>query len=159
MERESWPYGSFPSRPTGYGTHRKDGRHDENTDTNGNEDVEAMRTRALRFGLYADEQGLAWVQGLVDAAVGSRSARIVDRAVVHELPGSGLTTADAYDHLTEQWDWENPGLDRGAREAVELRVRLVCSLRTWRVIRRTVIRTLCPAGTAPHVCRVPWAAA
>ncbi|MFJ2897404.1 hypothetical protein ACIO87_21270 [Streptomyces sp. NPDC087218] len=118
-----------------------------------------MRTRSLRFGLYADEQGLAWVQELVDAAVGSRSARIVDRAVVHEFPGSGMTTADAYDHLTEQWAWENPGLDSGAREAVELRVRLVCSLRTWRAIRKTVIRTLCPEGTAPHLCRVPWAAA
>ncbi|MGW2180588.1 hypothetical protein ACWCXX_21290 [Streptomyces sp. NPDC001732] len=118
-----------------------------------------MRTRILKFGLYADEQGLAWVQGLVDAAVVSQSARIVDRTVGRTFPGSGLTTADAYDHLAEQWVWENPGVDSGAREAVELRVRLVCSLRTWRAIRKTMIRTLCPAGAAPHICRVPWAAA
>lgn len=117
-----------------------------------------MRTRTLRFGLYADEQGLAWVKGLVKEAVEARSARIVGEAVVHTFPGGELTTADAYDHLAEQWAWENPGRSRGAREAVELRVHLACSLRTWRAIRKTVIRALCPEGMAPHVCRVPWAA-
>lgn len=117
-----------------------------------------MRTRTLRFGLYADEQGLAWVRGLVAEAVGAREARIVDLTVAHTFPASGMTTADAYDHLAEQWGWENPGQSHGAREAVELRVRLACSLRTWRAIRKTVIRELCPEGTAPHVCRVPWAA-
>ncbi|MFE7272217.1 hypothetical protein [Streptomyces sp. NPDC057623] len=110
-----------------------------------------MRTRTLRFGLYADEQGLAWVKGLVDEVVGAREARIVGETVEH--------SADAYDHLAEQWGWENPGQSSGAREAVELRVRLACSLRTWRTIRKAVIRALCPEGTGPHVCRVPWAAA
>jgi hypothetical protein len=118
-----------------------------------------MRTRTLRFGLYADEQGLAWVSGLVDEAVAARRARIAAKTVAHTIPGSGLTTADAYDHLAEQWVWENPGQSSGAREAVELRVRLACSLRTWRAIRTTVIRTMCPEGAGPHVCRVPWAAA
>lgn len=118
-----------------------------------------MRTRTLRIGLYADEQGLAWVRGLVDEAAGARGARIVDVTVARTFPASGMTTADAYDHLAEQWEWENPGQGSGAREAVELRVRLACSLRTWRTIRKTVIRELCPEGTAPHTCRVPWAAA
>ncbi|GAA1088202.1 MULTISPECIES: hypothetical protein [Streptomyces violaceusniger group] len=118
-----------------------------------------MRTRTLRFGLYADEQGLAWVRELVAAAVGPRSARIVRESVAHTFPGSELTTADVYDLLAEQWAVEHPGQSSGGREAVELRVHLVCSLRTWRAIRKTVIRTLCPEGTAPHVCRVPWMAA
>ncbi|MFF4421224.1 hypothetical protein ACFY04_10640 [Streptomyces sp. NPDC001549] len=117
-----------------------------------------MRTRELRFGLYADEQGLAWVGQLVEDAVGPRSARIIGETVVDTHPGSGLSTADMYDFLAEQWDVEHPGHSSGARRAVELRVRLECSLRTWRAIRRTVTGTLCPEGTAPHTCRVPWMA-
>ncbi|AGP61054.1 hypothetical protein [Streptomyces rapamycinicus] len=118
-----------------------------------------MRTRTLRFGLYADQQGLAWVREVVVAAVGSRSARIVGESVVRTFSGSELTTADVYDLLAEQWAVEHPGRSSGAREPVELRVHLVCSLRTWRAIRKTVIKALCPEGTAPHVCRVPWMAA
>jgi hypothetical protein len=110
----------------------------------------------LRFGLYADEQGLAWVGELVEEAVGSRRARIVDETVARTVPGSGLSTAYLYDHLTEQWAVEHPDRSSGAREPVELRVRLLCSLRTWRAIRKTLIRSLCPEGTAPHTCRVPW---
>jgi hypothetical protein len=79
-----------------------------------------MRTRTVRFGLYADEQGLAWVKGLVAEAVGARSARIVRATVAHTFPGSGSTTADVYDHLAEQWEWEHreqwrPGSGRAAR--------------------------------------------
>ncbi|MET9828840.1 hypothetical protein ABZ078_05940 [Streptomyces sp. NPDC006385] len=48
-----------------------------------------MRTRTLRFGLYADEQGLAWVRGLVDEAVGAREARIVGETVAHDYPERG----------------------------------------------------------------------
>ncbi|MFJ8532930.1 hypothetical protein [Streptomyces sp. NPDC093591] len=118
-----------------------------------------MRTRTLRFGLYADEQGLAWVKGLVDDAVSARGARIVRQSVAHTFPASGATTADVYDHLADQWAWEHPGQSSGAREAVELRVHLACSLRAWRAVRKTVISSLCPEGTAPHTCRVPWAAA
>ncbi|MEJ8640989.1 hypothetical protein WKI68_05005 [Streptomyces sp. MS1.HAVA.3] len=118
-----------------------------------------MRTRDLTFGLYADEQGLAWVKKLVEDAVGSRSARIVGETVAHTFPGSELSTADMYDLLAEQWAVENPARSSGARQLVELRVRLVCSLRTWRAIRKATIRTLCPEGTAPHTCRVPWMAA
>ncbi|BDM74159.1 hypothetical protein HEK616_76460 (plasmid) [Streptomyces nigrescens] len=118
-----------------------------------------MRTRTLRFGLYADEQGLAWVRGLIDEAVGSRSARILGEAVLHTLPGSGLTTAETYDLLADQWAWEHPGQNSGTREAVELRVQVACSLRTWRAIRKTVLTTMCPEGTEPHACRVPWFAA
>lgn len=118
-----------------------------------------MRTRVLKFGLYADEQGLAWVSKLVGEAVGSRSARIVDEAIVRILPGSELSTADVYDHLAEQWAVEHPAQSSDARETVELRVHLLCSLRTWRAIRKTVIKTLCPESMAPHICRVPWAAA
>jgi hypothetical protein len=118
-----------------------------------------MRTRTLGFGLYADEQGPAWVRDLVEKAVGPRSARIVGGTVARTFPGGELSTADVYGTLAEQWAWEHPGQSSGAREPVELRVHLVCSLRTWRAIRRTVINTLCPEGAAPHVCRVPWCAA
>ncbi|GGX43007.1 hypothetical protein GCM10010341_76210 [Streptomyces noursei] len=117
-----------------------------------------MRTRILRFGLYADEQGLAWVRELVDRTAGSRSARITKADVVRAYPDSDLTTAEMYDLLAEQWAVEHPGQNSGEREAVELRVHLACSLRTWRVIRKVVIKTLCPEGTAPHTCRVPWCA-
>ncbi|MFC8424558.1 hypothetical protein ACFUN7_27370 [Streptomyces sp. NPDC057236] len=116
-----------------------------------------MRARLLRFGLYADEEGLAWAASVVDRAVESRNARAVGRSVVRTLPG-GMTTADLYDHLAQQWAREHPGRSGGAREPVELRVRLVCSLRTWRAVRKAVLRGLCPQGTAPHVCRVPWCA-
>ncbi|WP_030797641.1 hypothetical protein [Streptomyces sp. NRRL S-337] len=118
-----------------------------------------MRTRTLRFGLYADEQGLAWVRGIIGEAAGSRSARILGEAVHHTLPGSDITTADMYDLLADQWAWEHPGQNSGTRELVELRVQLACSLRTWRAIRKTVLKTMCPEGMAPHACRVPWFAA
>ncbi|WP_374776904.1 hypothetical protein OG756_33285 [Streptomyces sp. NBC_01310] len=120
-----------------------------------------MRTRRLAFGLYADEQGLAWVEGLVEDAVRSRNARntrIVSATVAHTVPGSGLPTADLYDYLAHQWAVEHLGQSSGARQAVELRVRLVCSRRAHRVIRRTVIHTLCPEESAQHACRVPWTA-
>ncbi|GAA3487694.1 hypothetical protein GCM10018987_17730 [Streptomyces cremeus] len=117
-----------------------------------------MRMRNLRLGLYADEQGLAWVRDIVDRTAGSRSARIVKLDVARTYPDSDLTTAEMYDFLAEQWALEHPGQNSGGREAVELRVRLGCSLRTWRAIRKTVIKTLCPEGIAPHVCHVPWCA-
>ncbi|MCX4681121.1 hypothetical protein OG413_38620 [Streptomyces sp. NBC_01433] len=118
-----------------------------------------MTTRILRFGLYADTQGLAWVRELVDGNAASRSARIIKEEVARTYPDSGLTTAEMYDSLAEQWAFEHPGQNSGEREAVELRVSLDCSLRTWRAIRKTVIRALCPEGMAPHTCRVPWFAA
>ncbi|MEU9721029.1 hypothetical protein [Streptomyces sp. NPDC047976] len=119
-----------------------------------------MRTRDLRFGLYADEEGLAWVRELVGEAVACRRARITGETLSTDtLPHSELPTADMYDLLAEQWAVEHPGEDSGARRLVELRVHLRCSLRTWRAVHKTVIATMCPAGTAPHVCRVPWMAA
>ncbi|MGW0909486.1 hypothetical protein [Streptomyces sp. NPDC002853] len=117
-----------------------------------------MRMRNLRFGLYADEQGLAWVRELIARTAESRSARIVKSDVARTYPDSDLTTAEMYDFLVEQWAIEHPGQNRGEREAVELRVHLVCSLRTWRAIRKAVIKALCPEGMAPHACRVPWCA-
>ncbi|MER6388550.1 hypothetical protein ABT236_08735 [Streptomyces sp. NPDC001523] len=117
-----------------------------------------MRTRDLAFGLYADAQGRAWVVGLVEDAVGSRSARIIGRTIADSNPGSELSTAGTYDHLAEQWAVEHPGQDGSSRRLVHLRVHLACSLRTWRAIRKTVINGLCPEGTAPHTCRVPWMA-
>ncbi|MFJ3975601.1 hypothetical protein [Streptomyces sp. NPDC090021] len=102
-------------------------------------------TRDLAFGLYADERGLADVTKLVEAAVAPRSARIVAATVIDPCP---------YDFLAEQWAVEHPGRDSGTRRTVELRVRLTCSLRTWRFVRRAVITSLCPEG--PHACAVPW---
>ncbi|MFE9178532.1 hypothetical protein ACFYN5_20085 [Streptomyces sp. NPDC007126] len=118
-----------------------------------------MRTRTLRFGLYADERGLTRVRALVEESVGSRSARIVGESVAHTVLGGELPTADVYDHLSEQWSLEHPGQSSGTRETVELCVRLKCSLKTWRAIRKSVIRGLCPEGRQPHACRVPWIAA
>ncbi|MGW6916889.1 hypothetical protein ACWGB8_24135 [Kitasatospora sp. NPDC054939] len=115
-----------------------------------------MRTRNLVFGLYADEPGLTWARGLVDRAAGRRGARVVAADIARVQPRSGLATAEVYDLLAEQWAAEHPGRDGGGREAVELRVRLRCSLRTWRAIRKEVIGDLCPEGAAPHACRVPW---
>ncbi|MFJ7590633.1 hypothetical protein ACIQZO_25265 [Streptomyces sp. NPDC097617] len=113
----------------------------------------------MTFGLYADEQGLAWVESLVEDAVPSRNVRIVGATVAHTFPGSGLTTADAYDYLARQWAVEHPGRGSGERRPVELRVRLVCSLRTRRAMHKAVIKALCPEGERPHACRVPWSAA
>lgn len=120
-----------------------------------------MKTRKLTFGLYADDQGLAWVEGLVENAVRSRNARntrITSTTVADSLSGSEGSPADAYDFLAHQWAVEHPGHSSGERRAVELRIRLVCSRRAHRVIRRTVISTLCPEGSAPHACHVPWTA-
>ncbi|MER7758131.1 hypothetical protein [Streptomyces sp. NPDC097619] len=119
------------------------------------------RTRKLGFGLYADEEGLEWVRGLVDEVVGRHAAgtvRIVRTEVVREYPGSGLTTAELHEMLAEQWAVERPGVDGGAREPVELHVRLECSLRNWHAVRKGLIAALCPEGNGPHACRVPWTA-
>lgn len=116
-----------------------------------------MRTRDLRFGLFADEAGLAWVRELVAEAVGGRRARTTGETLSTDtLPHSAMPTADMYDLLAEQWAFEHPGQSSGTRRLVELRVHMKCSLRTWRAVRKTVIAAMCPAGTAPHVCRVPW---
>ncbi|MDH6543739.1 hypothetical protein [Streptomyces sp. SPB4] len=118
-----------------------------------------MRTRDLRFGLYADGEGLAWVRELVAAAVDGRRARITGEThSTDTLPHSGMPTAELYDHLAEQWALEHPGQNSGARQLIELRVHVKCSLRTWRAVRKTVIAAMCPAGTTPHACPVPWMA-
>ncbi|MEW2076493.1 hypothetical protein AB0941_23090 [Streptomyces sp. NPDC013433] len=44
-----------------------------------------MRTRLLCFGLYADEDGPAWVGALADGAAAARGARLVGRTVVRRL--------------------------------------------------------------------------
>ncbi|MFD3695317.1 hypothetical protein ACFWUZ_04035 [Streptomyces sp. NPDC058646] len=117
-----------------------------------------MRTRKLRFGLYADEEGLAWVRESVGREAGARGARIVDETVLRAGAHSGRTTAELCDFLAEQWAVENPGRSSGTREAVVLDVRLVCSLRTYRAVRKAALRALCPEGAGPHTCRVPWSA-
>ncbi|WP_371678590.1 hypothetical protein [Streptomyces sp. NBC_01276] len=107
-------------------------------------------TREPAFGPYADAEGAGRVRALVEDAVGSPSARIV---------GVGLTPAPgAYGFLAPQWAVEHPGRSSGARQPAELRVRLVCSLRTRGALRKSVIAALCPEGPAPHTCRVPWTA-
>ncbi|MFI8265069.1 MULTISPECIES: hypothetical protein [unclassified Streptomyces] len=111
-----------------------------------------MRTRDLTFGLYADEEGLAWVGALVEDVVGSRSARIVGTATT-ATPMSG-----ADDFLARQWAVEHSGRASGARRSVTLRLRVVCSLRTRRALRKALIAALCPEGAAPHTCLVPWSA-
>ncbi|MEU4953043.1 hypothetical protein [Streptomyces lavendulae] len=109
-----------------------------------------MRTRDLAFGLYADAEGLAWARALVENALSARSARIVGV--------SETSPVDAYDFLAQQWAVEHPARSSGARQVTEFRVRLVCSLRTRRLLRKAVIAALCPEGAAPHTCRVPWTA-
>ncbi|ARF57937.1 hypothetical protein [Streptomyces gilvosporeus] len=117
-----------------------------------------MRTRRLVFGLYADEAGLAWVKGIVAAAAQARGARVVAWAEEREILAGGVPVAEMYDLLVDQWGHENPGQDPGERSPVELRAGVVCSLRVWRDVRRTVLRRMCPEGRAPHACRVPWMA-
>ncbi|WP_327360210.1 hypothetical protein [Streptomyces sp. NBC_01296] len=109
-----------------------------------------MRTRALAFGLYADEEGLAWVRALVEDVVGSHSARIID------MTTSPVAGTD--DFLARQWAAEHPGRASGARQPVTLRLHVMCSLRTRRALRKAVIAALCPEGEALHTCRVPWSA-
>lgn len=116
-----------------------------------------MRARKLIFELYADQRGLEWVTGLVDDAARARGARVVARAV-REFPADGGPGDDADGLLAEQWAYEHPGQDPAGRRQLELCVRVVCSLRVWRALRRAVIRGLCPESDAPHACRVPWAA-
>ncbi|MCX5589315.1 hypothetical protein OHA91_35145 [Streptomyces erythrochromogenes] len=108
-----------------------------------------MRARRLRLGLYADEQGLAWVRRLVEDAIGSRHARIIGGTLAH-------TVDDELDFLVEQWTVEHPGQNSGSRQPVYREVHLGCSLRTWRAIRKAVLTALCPEGSGPHICRVPW---
>ncbi|MER7732751.1 hypothetical protein ABTX80_17870 [Streptomyces erythrochromogenes] len=108
-----------------------------------------MRARRLRFGLYADEEGLARVRGLVEDAVGSRKARIIGGTVA-------LAVDDRLDFLAEQWAAEHPGRSSGSRQPASMEVRLKCSLRTWRAIRKAVPTALCPEGSGPHICRIPW---
>lgn len=78
-----------------------------------------MRTRALAFGLYADEEGLAWVRALVEDVVGSHSARIIDMTTA---PVAGTD-----DFLARQWAAEHPGRASGARQPVTLRLHVMCS--------------------------------
>lgn len=110
-----------------------------------------MRHRSWRLGLYGDAEELAWAGRVVEQAAASRGARIVERTVLPALP-------EDYDHLVEQWAWEHPGEDPGRRQVAELYVRLRCSLRVWRAVRKAALRGLCPEGDGPHVCRVPWSA-
>ncbi|MFF4323481.1 hypothetical protein [Streptomyces sp. NPDC001568] len=117
-----------------------------------------MATRRVKFGLYADAEGLARVGEIIDRHVASRAARITDKAVVRTSPAGEPSMAEAYSFLVDQWAIEHPGADPGERRAVELHVRLVCSLRTYRAVRKAVIRGLCPEGAGPHTCHVPWSA-
>ncbi|MER0242075.1 hypothetical protein AAHZ94_08555 [Streptomyces sp. HSW2009] len=117
-----------------------------------------MRTRILLLGLYADGPGLDWVREVVEGVVAAHSARIVAVNVRRTGPDPESTPAELYDHLADQWAIEHPGQHGGARELVELQVRLRCSLRTWHRLRAAVLLGLCPPDPEPHVCRVPWSA-
>ena len=120
--------------------------------------MRSVATRMVRFGLYADAEGLARVGEIIDREVASRAARIADRTVLRAFSAGEPSLAEAYAFLADQWAIEHPGADAGGRQAVELHVRLVCSLRTYRAVRKAVIRGLCPEGAAPHTCHVPWSA-
>ncbi len=118
--------------------------------------------------MYADEAGLAWVTGIIRQAVAAHSARLVQLSLADGGAGSGRPAADEHQHehgyededevdiLAEQWAHEHPGQDSGTRTSVELCVRVRCSLRTRRALRKAVLETLCPAEPTPHICRVPW---
>ncbi|MEU9032944.1 hypothetical protein AB0D46_36670 [Streptomyces sp. NPDC048383] len=117
-----------------------------------------MATRMMRFSLYADAEGLARVGEIIDREVAFRAARVADRTVVRETSDGDPPMAEANAFLVDQWAIEHPGADAGERQAVDLHVRLDCSLRTYRAVRKAVIRGLCPEGAAPHTCLVPWSA-
>ncbi|NSC22970.1 hypothetical protein FM076_18100 [Streptomyces albus subsp. chlorinus] len=113
--------------------------------------------RWLRFGLYADEDGVELVKDLVRREARGRAVRLVEWREEREVLG-GVPVAELYEELGRQWAYEHPGEDPGARQPVELAVGVRCSLKVWRALRKAVLGALCPEGDAPHVCRVPWAA-
>lgn len=116
-----------------------------------------MRTRKLVLDLYADDEGTAWVRGLVGGVVRARGGRVV-RWEEQPVPLPGGVADEVDGMLAEQWAWEHPGQDPGGRRTVRLRVGFRSSLRVGRAVRGTVLRLLCPEGDEPHVCRVPWSA-
>ncbi|MGP3989098.1 hypothetical protein [Streptomyces sp. 3N207] len=114
--------------------------------------------RWLRFGVFADDAGVEFVEDVIRREAAARRATVVDlRALSGDL-GGGVSAEELYGDLREQWAIEHPGQDAGARRPMEVAVRVKCSLRVWRALRKAVIRGLCPEGDAPHVCRVPWMA-
>ncbi|MFI9307436.1 hypothetical protein [Streptomyces triculaminicus] len=114
-----------------------------------------MRTRHLVLGLYADEAALEWARSVIRSAAASHRARVV-RWEERGFPERDASVEDLYDHLAEQWSYEHPGQEPTGHRPVELRLGLTCSLRQWRSLRKTVPRELCPEGSGPHICRVPW---
>ncbi|MGI5349806.1 hypothetical protein ACQEU8_16675 [Streptomyces sp. CA-250714] len=114
--------------------------------------------RWLRCGVFADDEGLEFVRDVIRREVAARSATLVGPLEVRGELGGGVSAEEMYGDLREQWEIEHPGQDPGARRPVEVAVRVRCSLRVWRALRKGVLRGLCPEGDAPHVCRVPWAA-
>lgn len=117
-----------------------------------------MKARSLNFVLYADERGMEWIKGITESAARARGTRVVTWQQ-ERTSGAGIGPLDnAYGFLAQQWAYEHPGETPGGRHLVELRVGVVCSLRVWRALRKTVLREMCPEGNAPHACRVPWIA-
>ncbi|MFI8850375.1 hypothetical protein ACIGW3_09320 [Streptomyces sp. NPDC053499] len=114
--------------------------------------------RWLRFGIFADGDGVAFVEDVVRREVAGRCATVVGWRVVGGDLGGGVTAEEMYGDLREQWVVEHPGEDPGDRRPVEVAVGVKCSLRVWRALRKGILRELCPQGDAPHVCRVPWMA-
>ncbi|MDH2392695.1 hypothetical protein QCN29_28735 [Streptomyces sp. HNM0663] len=112
-----------------------------------------MRKRKLLLELYADEDGMAWVRESVKSVARARHARVIRWSETPVPPDD-----DSCDYLAEQWAYEQPGQDPGARRPVELRLSFTCSLRVWRSLRKGVLLALCPEGDACRACRVPWAA-
>ncbi|MBO8195541.1 hypothetical protein ITI46_28405 [Streptomyces oryzae] len=114
--------------------------------------------RWLRFGVYADDEGLEFVQDVIRRELAGRCAAPAGLWVRTGELGGGVTAEEMYGDLREQWAVEHPGEDPGARRPAEVAVRVKCSLRVWRALRKGILRGLCPEGSGPHVCRVPWAA-
>ncbi|MEV4870756.1 hypothetical protein [Streptomyces syringium] len=117
-----------------------------------------MKARALNFVLYADERGMEWVKQITKSAARERGTRVVTWQQAWTSDAGSEPPDDAFDFLAQQWAYEHPGEAPDGRRLVELRVGVVCSLRVWRALRKTVLRKMCPEEDAPHACQVPWIA-
>ncbi|MEU2719722.1 hypothetical protein ACFW4X_11000 [Streptomyces smyrnaeus] len=114
--------------------------------------------RWLRFGVFADEEGLEFVRDVIRRELAARRVTVVGPLQERDRLDDGCTAEYLYGDLREQWEIEHPGQDAGRRRPLEVAVRVRCSLRVWRAVRKGIIRGLCPEGNGPHVCRVPWTA-
>ncbi|MGH4032300.1 hypothetical protein ACQB60_25570 [Actinomycetota bacterium Odt1-20B] len=73
-----------------------------------------------------------------------------------ERSGGGMSIAEFYDELPEQWRVEHPGEDPGERENYEIRVGVVVTHAEMEELRDRLTRVACPDPGHASPCPVPW---